>query len=239
LSFNQTLGYLGKDPLTPEILKSLAFYRKNRELFIGTKDLAAAAVLRSFPSITYHNSRAQLSAILVEQSLIQSRIPFALIFDEHLSELSKYKALILPEAECLSDGQLAAIRRFVENGGGLVAVGQSGMYDEWRRRRTEPGLRGLLDAQAPAREYEETVEVSRLAAGPAVRKEAGKGRTVYVPSVDFDGPLPPNGTLFCHQQPVLETPQELGGDRRSNALGGEERLSGVCERARIPGGKRR
>ena len=35
------------------------------------------------------------ATILVEQALIQGRIPFDLIFDEHLEDLSKYKALVL------------------------------------------------------------------------------------------------------------------------------------------------
>jgi beta-galactosidase GanA len=80
----------------------------------------------------------QLAAILTEQALIQARIPFDLIFDEHLSDLSKYKVLVLPETECLSDAQLASIRSFVAGGGGLVATGQAGLYDQWRRVRVQP-----------------------------------------------------------------------------------------------------
>lgn len=190
LAFNQTVGYAGEDPIPADMLKYLTFYRKNRDLFIETEDVATVAVLRSYPSITYHNAVAQLSAILVEQALIQARIPFDLIFDEHLADLSKYKVLVLPDSECLPDGQLALIRRFVEGGGGLVATGQAGLYDEWRRLRVEPGLRGLVDIQAPAKAYEESVETLEVSAGTPVRKEFGKGRVVYVPAVEFDGPLP-------------------------------------------------
>jgi hypothetical protein len=190
LAFNQTLGYVGEDPLLPDMLKYLAFYRRSRDLFLGTKDVATVALLRSYSSITYHHARAQLSAILVEQALIQSRIPFDLIFNEHLRDLSKYRVLVLPDSECLSDEQLSLIRRFVENGGGLVAIGLAGLYDEWRRLRIAPGLRGLVDSQAPARDYEESVEAPKLPAGSAARKEFGKGRAVYFPAVEFDGPLP-------------------------------------------------
>jgi len=190
LAFNQTLGYVGEDPLPPEMLKYIAFYRTNRELFAGTEDAANVAVLRSYPSITYHNARAQLSAILVEQALIQASIPFNLIFDEHLNDLSKYRVLILPDSECLSDEQLALIRRFVEDGGGLLVTEQAGLYDEWRRRRVQPGLRGLIDTQAPANEYEESVGATDIPTGLPVRKEVGKGRVIYFPGVVFDGPLP-------------------------------------------------
>ncbi len=117
LAFNQTIGTAGSAPLPKWMLDYIAFYRKHRDLFVGTRDLATVGVFRSYPSITYHNVRAQLSAILVEQALIQSRIPFHLIFDEPLPDLSKLKLLILPDSECLSDGQIAKIRNFVENGG--------------------------------------------------------------------------------------------------------------------------
>ncbi len=190
LAFNQTLGYVGEDPLAPDMRKYLDFYRSHRQWFVGSRDVANVAVLRSYPSITYHNARAQLSAILVEQGLIQARVPFDLIFDEHLSDLSTYKVVVLPDSECLSDEQLRFLRSFVERGGGLVVTGQAGLYDAWRRLRVEPGLRGLVEQQLPARAYEETVEGAPMPGGPPVRKEVGKGRVVYLPGVEFDGALP-------------------------------------------------
>ena len=40
LAFNQTLGFVGDDPLPAEMLHYVAFYRKYREFFTGTKDAA-------------------------------------------------------------------------------------------------------------------------------------------------------------------------------------------------------
>ncbi|HVN80242.1 MAG TPA: beta-galactosidase trimerization domain-containing protein, partial [Terriglobia bacterium] len=190
LAFDQTLGFVGEDPLPATMLQYISFYRKNREFYIGAKDAATVAVLRSYPSIAYHNAQAQLSAVLVEQALIQDRIPFDLIFDEHLANLSRYKVVILPGSECLSDQQLAAIRHFVENGGGLLATGEVGLYDEWRRVRVRRGLEGLVDSQPRAEAYQERVETAASAPSLPVRKEFGKGRVVYFPSVQYDGPLP-------------------------------------------------
>ncbi len=195
LAFNQTIGFAGVSPLRPDMLRYLSFYRKNRDLFTGSKDAATVAVLRSYPSITYDQPRVQLATILVEQALIQGRIPFDLIFDEHLSDLSKYKALVLPDTECLSDAQLASIRKFVANGGGLVATGQAGLYDQWRRLRVEPGLKGLIDSQRRARDYEEEVRHVEITGAPA-RKEFSQGRVVYLPGVKFDGPVPEFGKFF-------------------------------------------
>jgi hypothetical protein len=106
------------------------------------------------------------------------------------------KVLILPDSECLSDEQLASIRRYVEGGGGLVATEQAGLYDSWRRLRVKPGLQGLVDRQVPAVGYEEEVGAAQHNAGPPVRKEFGQGRVVYFPGLEFDGPLPPPEPYF-------------------------------------------
>ncbi|MGO9241045.1 MAG: beta-galactosidase trimerization domain-containing protein [Bryobacteraceae bacterium] len=195
LAFNQTIGFAGSDRLTPDMLRYIAFYRKNRELYTGSKDVATVAVLRSYPSITYDQAHVQLSTILVEQALIQARIPFNLVFDEQLGDLEKYKVLVLPESECLSDAQLEAIRKFVAAGGGLVATGQAGLYDQWRRLRVAPGLKGLIDSQPQVRDYEEEVAPVAVTGAP-VRKEYEKGRVVYIPGVKFDGRLPEFGNFF-------------------------------------------
>jgi hypothetical protein len=198
LAFNQTIGFAGINPLSPEMVKYISFYRKNRDSYIGTKDVASVAVLRSYPSITYHNSRAGLSAILVEQALIQAKVPFHLIFDEHLSYLSPAmcKVLILPDSESLSDEQLTSIRRYVEAGGGLIATGQAGLYDSWRRLRVKPGLQGLIDDQSVAAAYQEEVAMAAAVAGVPARKQFGSGRVVYLPGIEFDGSMPPTEPYF-------------------------------------------
>jgi hypothetical protein len=216
LAFNQTIGDAGNQPLARDMVHYIDFYRKNRDLFTGTQDVATVAVLRSYSSITYNQPHVQLATILTEQALIQARIPFDLIFEEHLSDLSKYKVLVLPETECLSDAQLASIRSFVAKGGGLVATGQTGLYDQWRRVRVQPGLKSLIDSQPPARDFGEELTLSdnaglsldseagvQGATGLSVRqtdvpaqKEYEKGRVVYIPAVRFDGPLPQFGAYF-------------------------------------------
>jgi len=207
LAFNQTISCVNSYPLAPYVLPYLAFYRKHRDLYIGTEDVAPVAVLRSYPSLAYHHARTELSAILVEQALIQARIPFALIFDEHLADLSAYRVVVLPDSECLSDAQLNSIRRFVQAGGGLVATEQAGLYDEWRRLRVEPGLRGLVDVQTPASAYEESVEGAVSHVGQSARTQAGKGRVAYLPEVRFDGALPAPEPYFSISNRFWKLPQ--------------------------------
>jgi len=197
LAFNQTIGFAGVSPLPANVVKYIGFYRKQRELYVEAEDLAPVAVLRSYASMTYSNASAGLSAILVEQALIQAKIPFRLITDEHLAGLSSAtcKVLILPNVECLSDEQVQTIERYVAAGGGLVATEDSGLYDAWRRIRVEPGLTNLLKGQTQMH-GSNSKNVALAAESQPQRRELGSGRTVYIPAIDFDGPLPPDQPYF-------------------------------------------
>ena len=42
LAFDQTLGFAGTAPIPAAMLEYVTFYRKNRELYLGTEDLAAS-----------------------------------------------------------------------------------------------------------------------------------------------------------------------------------------------------
>ncbi len=93
LAFNQAIGCVGLDAILPETEKYIDYYRKNRNLYLESEDVGPVAVFRSYASLTYHHAHAQLSAMLTEQALVQSRIPFVLAFDEHLHNLSACKVL--------------------------------------------------------------------------------------------------------------------------------------------------
>ncbi len=85
----------------------------------------------------------------------------------------------------------------MKEGGGLVATEQTGLYDEWRRARTTPGLHGLVDNQLVGSDYQERV-ISRMSpTGSVVRKHFGQGRVAYIPQIEFDGALPPPQPYFA------------------------------------------
>ena len=207
LAFDQTLGVVGGYPVSKITREYMDFYRQNRDMYEDSIDMGSVGVLRSYASLTYNNADVQLCTILVEQALIEAGIPFDLVFDDGLSNLAKYKVLILPNTECLSDEQISHIRRYVERGGALVAIGQTGLYDEWRRVRLAPGLVGLVDHQKTTAGYQESVESHIALAGAATRKIVGTGRVGYLPAMEFDGELPPHQPYFAIMSEFWKRPK--------------------------------
>jgi hypothetical protein len=66
------------------------------------------------------------------RACVEEHLPTAVVNDWDLSPegLAGYAVLILPNAACLSDRQAAAVRAFVEAGGGLVASLDTSLFDE-------------------------------------------------------------------------------------------------------------
>lgn len=154
--------------LTPAAQKYIKFFHAHSKDLVDTQGIADAAVLRSFASVEFNPAKSLLSSLLFEQTLIQTRIPFDIISDRDLSNLSKYKVLILADQDALSDEQVNTIREFVRNGGGLVATEETSWRNDWRRERPQFGLADVFGMDHP---------------GPAVKRTFGKGRVVYIPRV--------------------------------------------------------
>ncbi len=80
------------------------------------------------------------------RTAMEEHFPLSLLndWDINPASLSRYKILILAGAAALSDDQLAAIRAFVQSGGGLVATGETSLCDELGRPRKDFGLADLF-----------------------------------------------------------------------------------------------
>jgi hypothetical protein len=207
LAFNQTPGFVGLAPISNVTGEYIDFYRQNRDMYEDSEDMGNVGLLRSYASLTYNNASVQLSTVLAEQALIEAGVPFDMVFDEGLRDLTKYKVLILPNCECLSDAQITALRTYVESGGALVVIGQTGLYDEWRRLRITPGLAGMVDNQEGALAYQERVDSVAPSAGIATKRTVGRGRVAYLPAVVFDGSLPPRQPYFPIGKEYWKRPQ--------------------------------
>jgi hypothetical protein len=193
LAFNaQTIGMVGGMPVeedrwaevpggpglpesnwpTPYQVKKqwIRFRREHAQHYLDTESVGGIALLRAREALSYSMTKPHHHALLWEQVLIQSGLPFDIIFDQHLDDLSKYQVLVLPSTECMSEQMMAKVRAFVDAGGGLVASGDTSARDEWRRSQPDLGLRDVL----------------RPAAGRgsdpwyATRHEYGQGRAAYL-----------------------------------------------------------
>jgi hypothetical protein len=83
------------------------------------------------------------------QTLLQRHLPVSLVTDRELERgaLEKYKVLFLPNCAAMSDAEMDTLRRFVRDGGGLVATYETSRYDEHARLRSTLGLADLFHVQ--------------------------------------------------------------------------------------------
>lgn len=209
---NGSLGHVGSGLPTRELSWSLMrrwlqFFRSHADLLQGTAGLARVAVVRHRASLAFGGGEAYRGEGVAEQVLIQAHIPFDIVFDQHLeARIGRYRAVVLANAMCLSDREADVLRRYVMQGGGLVATEFSGFCDECRRERSDTVLRSLIGEEAtPAwvsrnegmfgDDYRLYMPADRLR---PVRHSVQDGRVAYIPGASYQKPsthiwaLPPD-----------------------------------------------
>jgi len=136
----------------------LEFFREyNDRFYTGTDNVADVAVLHNWPSMAYSINATAVPVTLMEQVLIQYKVPFDILFDEQIERINRYAAIILASQECVSDVQIQTLLNFVRLGGTLIVTGNTGQYNDWRQPRAANPL-------LPAR-------------------SEGDGRIVYIPEI--------------------------------------------------------
>lgn len=201
MTFNrQTLGQVGDglagDTLPADQRAYVKFFHQHfGDVYRGVRSRPDVAVLHSYASMAFNNDRPWESSMLVQQALIQAKVPFDIVFDAQLADLRRYKALILPAQESLTDEQNRLIRAYVEGGGGLVATDHTSLFDAPRRRRANYGLAGVFGVTAPPFRDDiytflpvpppppGTPPVVEDPPAPPVRKTVGQGRSTYLARV--------------------------------------------------------
>jgi hypothetical protein len=83
-------------------------------------------------------------------ALIRARIPYLPVNIEHIDRQPGLQTLILPNVGAMSDAHAAAIRRFVDRGGSLVATGETSLYDQWGDPRRDFALADLFGCHRAA-----------------------------------------------------------------------------------------
>lgn len=228
MAYNQqTLGELGgacgvfldQLPFFKEKKHCVDFFRRNKAFFRDTKTLANVAVLRSYPSMAYDCVDAYRSALLFEQVLIQAKIPFDIIFDAQLTDLSKYTALVVANMRCLAEAQISSIREYVRQGGGLVATEETSAYDAWARERPDFGMADVFGThRAPVNMdlkwlfdnlgiiIAEDGLVSQQH-DKMTKNTFGRGRSVYLPRIIPSLDIPVTGAVCAIPPSCLALPK--------------------------------
>jgi hypothetical protein len=135
------------------------WHKDHEQYLINRTPVASVGVVWSQANTDFYGRDA--AAELVDapyrgftQALLRARIPYLPINADHIArDAAAFSVLILPNVGALSDENCAAIRRFVERGGALIASGASSRFSEWGDARGDFELADLFGAHIPSRDF--------------------------------------------------------------------------------------
>ncbi len=131
------------------------WHERHERYLRDRRHVASVAVVYSQRSVDFYGrdepeERCDAPARGLGAALVRARIPYALVDAGrlHALDLSAYRALLLPNLGALSDAECAALRNYVARGGGLLATGETSLYDPWGDRRPDFALADVFGAHA-------------------------------------------------------------------------------------------
>lgn len=153
--FVNQAGFEGKPEPEQKLTEYFRFRHAHRALFAdpGRVRHAQIAVAYSIPTMMYHDYQysggaepvtalSGIGRVMEEGHLSYDMLIFnhPEIHADHatLDELRRYKLLILPALECLSDGQVELIARYLSAGGTVGTIGPCGIRNEDNLPRPAP-----------------------------------------------------------------------------------------------------
>jgi hypothetical protein len=177
------------------------YFHKVKKYAARTESLAEIAVLHHAETLAYAVNAPYESFITVTQALIENHIPFDIVYGQDLKQLGRYRLLVLPDVECLSDDEAAAITNFVEKGGALLATEGTGVYDNWRRTRvhketTPHSMEELGKMRAPKNALARLFGADALTG--SIFREFGKGRAAYIDEVEYVERMGTNSEVWMY-----------------------------------------
>ncbi len=162
------LGVMAQDDKTAfaDTSKLFHWHKANEHNYAGLKSAAKIALYHSHGVVPGHGggaySKRPASGKLAEaafrgayRALVEARLPFDLVANEIIvgkdgaKILSQYDAVVMPNVTCLSDAEAKALDNWVNEGGVLLATGETGLYDEHGVAREKPALKSLPITDRP------------------------------------------------------------------------------------------
>lgn len=163
-------------------------------------------------------------------ALLEGRFAFDLIHEDDLKPetLKNYSALVMPNIALLSDEQAANVRRFVNEGGSLLATFETGIYDEWGNQRSDFALSDVFNLHLAAgyKKPKGQIFYASIDADHEIVKDFGDtsilpGGEYYVPVVAPGKhvltviPPYPNGIpemVYAHSRKELDYPNQKSNE---------------------------
>jgi hypothetical protein len=171
------------------------WHKDNEEFLFNRTPIATVGIVWSEENTNFYG-RNEASTLIdlptrgVSQALVRARIPYIPVNVDHIDrEARQLSLLVLPNIGAMTDDQVVSIRIFVERGGGLIATGESSLYNTFGDRRSDYALGDLFGAH-----LEEQRETN---SGATLRNWANEFYHTYLRLIPelrrkVDGPL--NGT---------------------------------------------
>ena len=178
----------------------LRWHAQNEVYLLNRQPLATVGIVWSQENLDFYGREAPEERVMVPywgvaQALIRARIPYLPLHADHIDrDADGLSVIVLPNVGALSDAQCTALRRFVEAGGGLIASGESGLYDETGAARRDFALAELLGVHArgahrgaraaSGASWESYAHHSYLRLSPELRAEVEGPQTGQEPPID-------------------------------------------------------
>jgi hypothetical protein len=130
------------------------WHGENEGFLVDREPIATVGLVWSESNIDWYGrgeagTRAVAPFAGMAEALSLHRVPWRAVHADHVSrDAAGLDVLVLPNLAAVSDAQCAAVRAFVEAGGGLVATGETSLYDEEGRTRGDLALGELLGVHA-------------------------------------------------------------------------------------------
>jgi hypothetical protein len=126
------------------------WHKTYEELLVNRLPLATVGIVWSQQNMDFYGrDDAELMVDLpmrgIIQALIRARIPFLPVHADHIRrDGNQLSALVFPNLGILTAKQIGDIKEFAHRGGGIVATGETSMYDEYGDRLSDYALGDLF-----------------------------------------------------------------------------------------------
>lgn len=206
------------------------WHKANEEFLVNRRPVATVGVVWSQLNMDFFGrdeaeTMVELPWRGILQSLIRARIPYIPVHADHIDrEAAGLSLIILPDLGVMTDAQVAGVKRFVKRGGGLIATGESSLYNEWGDRRSDYALSDLFGAH--------TIKKSLSDSENAKRKNVSGTSHTYLrltpgPRTNADGPAGTN-----EPEAKVERHRVFKGFDETDIIS----FGGVLEKVRTDGG---